>query len=154
MHERQPKKIDSSEVAAILPFVGNKVLMQLRDFNPNISHPGCWGYFSGSVQVGEEPIQAAKRELLEETGYEADRMTELGQILIGDRNNLVVHTFSCSVRVPLEQLTLSEGVEMALVSPEEIQSKRIYSKSMKKFFPVAATTYIQEALTLALGARK
>ena len=148
------KKLDSSEVATILPFVGNKVLMQLRDFNPKISHPGCWGYFSGSVQVGEEPIQAAKREFLEETGYAADRMTELGRILIVDQNNLVAHTFSCSVRVPLEQLTLSEGVEMTLVSPEEIQSKRIYLKSMKKFFPVAATTYIQEALTLALGARK
>lgn len=147
------KKNDSNEVVTILPFIGDKVLMQLRDFKANIKHPGCWGYFSGSIQIGEEPTEAAKRELLEEIGYQVQNMTDLGQRLITDMNDLVSHTYCCSISVPREQLKLFEGIEMALVSPEEIQSKKIYSRSLNKFLPIASTSFIQEALTLALAAR-
>ncbi len=147
-------KQDSDEVVTILPFIGDKVLMQLRDFKPEIKYPGCWGFFSGSVQVGEEPDQAARRELLEEIGYDAKVMIHLGRIVITGSNNLSAHIYSCSIQVPLERLTLTEGVEMALATPEQIRLNKIYSGSLSKFFPVANTFFIQEALDLALASRK
>ena len=35
---------------------------------------------AGGMEDGEDPLEAAKRELLEETGYEAERWTSLGRI--------------------------------------------------------------------------
>ena len=145
---------DSKEVVTILPFVGGKVLMQLRDFDSRIRHPGTWSYFSGSIKIGEKPEQAVRRELLEEIGYVAGEITELGRLLIAEMNNLVSYTYCCTLDRPLDQLRLNEGVEMTLVSPEEIVGKRIYSQSLKQFFPVAPTTYMHQALSLALAARK
>ncbi len=45
----------------------------LRDDKPNISYPNHWSFAgAGSMEDGEEPIEAAKRELFEETGYQSN----------------------------------------------------------------------------------
>ena len=44
------------------------LLMQQRDDNPNINNPGKITSFGGTVEQGETPIEAAVRELEEETG--------------------------------------------------------------------------------------
>lgn len=147
----EPDSPDSNEVVVILPFIGDKVLMQLRDFNPKIRYPGRWGYFSGAIQEGEQPVQAARRELFEEIGYQSDEMIWLGRIRIVDQNNLMSHVYRCSVRIPLEKLVLHEGLDMALAAKEEILSEKIYSKNLRKFFPIAETSFIAEVLTLALA---
>jgi len=45
--------------------------MQLRDFKFYIVYPGMWGFFGGSIEDGEDPKEAAMRELFEEIGYNA-----------------------------------------------------------------------------------
>ena len=50
----------------------NQMLMQQR------TDCGCWGYAGGSVELGESVEQAAKRELLEETGLIASKLELLG----------------------------------------------------------------------------
>jgi 8-oxo-dGTP pyrophosphatase MutT (NUDIX family) len=43
--------------------------MQLRDDIPTTTDPGCWAVPGGGVDEGESFIEAARREILEETGY-------------------------------------------------------------------------------------
>ena len=49
-----------------------QILLQLRSDNL------CWGYAGGSVELDEVVEDAAKRELLEETGYVSDEWQYLG----------------------------------------------------------------------------
>lgn len=50
----------------------DRVLMQLRDDVPGILAPGKWCLFGGHVDPGEEPLEAAVRELKEETGLNVE----------------------------------------------------------------------------------
>lgn len=40
-----------------------------------VTRPGVWGVFGGKIESGERPLEAAKRELLEETGWSGDMKT-------------------------------------------------------------------------------
>lgn len=43
-----------------------RMVLQLRDDIPTISHPGHWSIWSGREEEGESPIEAATREVREE----------------------------------------------------------------------------------------
>ena len=58
--------------ASIIIFKDQKVLLQKRRDN------NCWGYHGGSVDLGEVVEDAAKRELLEETGITANNIALYG----------------------------------------------------------------------------
>lgn len=45
------------------------LLMQHRDDSPTISFPGCWSIPGGAIEPDETALDAAARELVEETGY-------------------------------------------------------------------------------------
>jgi ADP-ribose pyrophosphatase len=68
---------------------------------------------SGLVDPGETPAEAARRELLEETGYEAATVEDLGPML-PDSGRLGNRIFSCVAtglrRVP--ERTPEEGIEV------------------------------------------
>jgi len=76
---------------------GKLLLQRRRD-------DGTWGDHGGSLELGETPEDAARRELLEETGLTAGRLTYLGvysgadfyqTVPNGDQVYLVGHFYLC-----------------------------------------------------------
>ena len=52
----------------LLKTTDNKLLLQQRDNKLNITNPGMIAIFGGTAEVGETPIDCAKREVFEEVG--------------------------------------------------------------------------------------
>jgi 8-oxo-dGTP diphosphatase len=56
----------------------NSALMQLRDDKPGLNAAGLWVFPGGHCETGESAESAARRELLEETGYACDKIWWVG----------------------------------------------------------------------------
>jgi 8-oxo-dGTP diphosphatase len=96
-------------------------LMQLRDDIPTILSPGKWGFFGGSIENGETPIEAAQRELTEEISATAELIFWKRQ----DLPHVVRHIFAGTPRIPFSKLKLLEGMDMGLFTPDDILRGRL-----------------------------
>ena len=76
-----PGRSDFAQIAhsvgVVLVDDAGNVLLQLREDRPDVVYPNVWAIPSGSVEPGESSVDAARRELLEETGYRAGELTYL-----------------------------------------------------------------------------
>jgi 8-oxo-dGTP pyrophosphatase MutT (NUDIX family) len=121
-------------VAVAILYRENKFLMQLRDNIPNIMAPGCWALFGGHIEPGETPEIAVQREVMEEIGYE---LTAFSQFGIYSDQKAVRYVFQAPLLVPLDQLVLSEGWDLDLLTAEDIQRGESYSAKAGEVRPLA-----------------
>jgi 8-oxo-dGTP diphosphatase len=113
------------EVAlAILPRDG-KFLMQLRDNIPTILYPGLWGLFGGHMEAGETPEIAVVREVIEEIGFEIVTPQKFG-CYSDDR--VIRHVFYAPLTVDIDRLVLSEGWDLGLITPAQIEAGSAHSE--------------------------
>lgn len=79
----------------------------------------------GYLEPGEDPLQAAQRELLEETGYAADDWTALGSYAVdGNRGAGVAHLFLAQNARPVADIHADdlEEQELLLLSAAQVRS--------------------------------
>ncbi|MCP9894734.1 NUDIX hydrolase [Vulcanococcus limneticus Candia 3F8] len=122
------------EVALAMLQRKGRWLMQLRDEIPGIVAPGCWGLFGGHLEPGETPEQAVRRELQEEIGWQPRQLRYAMEHRLHRRT---AHVFHAELSVPLDQLQLLEGQDMALVCTEELLSGAIWSTRLGHPRPLA-----------------
>jgi len=134
------------EVVVVLPYTGDRVLMQLRDFKPDIVFPGQWGFFGGSIEDGEDPNETAERELFEEIGYKPEIINVLEKETTLESNKIVIHSFLCALTVPIEVLVLREGLDFGIFPFDEVLSKKLYSRRLKRYFPVIPTKFVENMI--------
>lgn len=69
----------TNQSVGVLPVTADGNLVLIRTFRHAARG---WGYevTKGEVSVGEKPEEAARRELLEETGYTAGKLIDLGEV--------------------------------------------------------------------------
>lgn len=111
-------------VAIAIIYQDDRYLMQLRDNDPKIIHPGVWGLFGGHLDPGEEAEAGLKRELKEEINYSVTQLNKFG--CYADPR-IIRHVFSCPLVVNIEELELNEGWDMGLLTFEQIQQGYAYS---------------------------
>lgn len=69
--------IEHPGAVAIVPLLDNGEVILLRQYRPSIGRT-IYEIPAGTLENGERPLQAARREIREETGYRARRWTRLG----------------------------------------------------------------------------
>ena len=55
-------------IAVAILVADGRYALQHRDDRPDIAWPGHWGLFGGTIEPGESPAEAVRRELHEELG--------------------------------------------------------------------------------------
>jgi ADP-ribose pyrophosphatase len=71
--------VERPDAAIIFPLTGEGEVVLVRQYRPPLERMEL-GLPAGLVEVGEEPEAAARRELLEETGYSGDQWEPLGSL--------------------------------------------------------------------------
>lgn len=69
--------VDHPGAVAIVPLLDNGDVILLRQYRPSIGQ-AIYEIPAGTLERGERPLQTARREIREETGYRARRWTRLG----------------------------------------------------------------------------
>lgn len=110
-------------VAAIITVDEGRFLLQLRDDKPGIWYPGFWGCFGGGVEPGEDPVDAIRRELVEELGIEVGSVEpSVGFTFavpsLGDRAFYRRYFRVALTNRQLGEVSLGEGAAVEAFAPE------------------------------------
>jgi 8-oxo-dGTP diphosphatase len=99
-----------------------RILMQHRTADAKVS-PNQWAMPGGRVEPGEEPIEAARREVYEETGLTVDRLepfwTGTRPSVTSPGGLVEVHAFSAPTRARQSDVVLGEGQAMVFLDPDD-----------------------------------
>ncbi len=109
-------------ISVILINVKGQVLLHLRDDIPTITYPNHWALFGGSVDHGETPYDAIKREVIEELQYD---LVNFGMVREFVHKNKREYAFVGELTADIDDLTLSEGQDMKFFQPSELSSLKI-----------------------------
>jgi ADP-ribose pyrophosphatase len=111
-------KVEMLDYAMVVARIGDDVVVQ-RQYKPGARTIGLT-LPAGYIDPGETPVEAAKRELREETGFVAGDWTSLGRFVVdGNRGAGTAHFFLADRARQVEPPSDAEreGIVESLVTP-------------------------------------
>ena len=116
------------EIAAIiLENDKGEFLLYLRDNKPDIPFPDYWDLIGGHIEEGETPEEALVREVKEELDIDIKDYTfyKKYECLTGDAYENVKYIYYGRINLPIEEITLLEGVRPRYFSKDEIPDVKL-----------------------------
>ena len=102
------------------------VLLLLRSNDPKINYPNYWCIPGGHVEEGEDFEKAAKRELKEETKYDAPSVQFLlTESYINDKGKKITRHIYWTKYDGQQELKCLEGQEIKFLLPEEFSKLKM-----------------------------
>ncbi|HEY7557977.1 MAG TPA: NUDIX domain-containing protein [Candidatus Binatia bacterium] len=110
------------QIAQVLLFDRDRrLVIYLRDDNPEIPFPNHWDLLGGHLEDGETPEQALVREIKEEIGIELTDWKAFRRFdcVQGDVYPNVKHIYWATIEKSPAELTLYEGQKLASIAMAE-----------------------------------
>ena len=121
-----------NKIVIVLIYYKHKILLQLRDQNKNIPYPGSWGFISGKLEIGETPVNAARREVHEELLIKKLKNIKfLCSYLSRKKENIIYYVFKIDLNYT-PYIRLKEGIECSFFSKLDFLKGYKFSKKLKK----------------------
>jgi 8-oxo-dGTP pyrophosphatase MutT (NUDIX family) len=119
-------------------------MVLVRQYRHGLGH-AFYEIVAGVVESGEPPIDAARRELLEETGYGGGNWRELMHLSAnpGTMNN-ITHCFLAEgvERIGDQQLDASEDIEVYIFSKDEVRAMLERNEFMQSLMVAPLLKYL------------
>ncbi len=129
--------VDFGESVVILPLLGDKIIL-LRQYRVAV---GEWLYElpAGVVEEGEDPGETARRELVEETGYEAGKLVKLFSMYLSPGySNEFMHAY------------LATDLNYVGARPEYGEEIRVEIYEVERVLELIRNGIIRDAKTIAV----
>jgi ADP-ribose pyrophosphatase len=110
-----------ADYVCVLAVTEQKEILLVRQYRPTVE-----GYTlelpSGMLEAGESPVETAKRELVEETGYQAETIELLGCLVpdTGRLSNRLWCYFAENVRLSKPEQPLEAGIELVICTQRDL----------------------------------
>jgi len=124
-----------SQVSTVVLVNKSRILMHLRDDKPGISYPDYWSIIGGGIEKNESPLQALKRECLEEIGIVPSNIRFVKRIFIPSykvRGDDEIYVFRGDIDKEVGEINLTEGQKVEYFYFDDIQKLKM-SSALKKF---------------------
>ena len=122
--------------SAIVPVEETKSVVLLRQYRPAI-RSFIWEIPAGTMHRGEDPLECARRELREESGFIGQRFEKIGEILIAPGySDERIHLFLATDLSPCEQKL------------DEDEYLEIHSFNFEEAMKMIERRDIQDAMTI------
>ena len=117
-------------IVVLIENADGQIAFQLRDHNPEILYPNCWGLFGGWTETDELPQQTAIREIEEELGcsLDASKLIYLRLFVDGEVQS---HVLRYQVTNELQDATLAEGQAIRFMTLADLQDRKVVPRHRK-----------------------
>jgi len=105
------EKLKRPDIVNVLPVVDGKIILTIQSQPGTKSFIGAAG---GRIDKGETPLSAAKRELLEETGYKAKKFILWYSIQLHPKIDCAIYTFIAKSCKKVQKLRPDSGEKIKL----------------------------------------
>jgi ADP-ribose pyrophosphatase len=129
--------ISTPAAVGVLPFIDSDHVVLVRQYRYVFGENNRWEIPTGGSQPGENLLEAARRELREETGYDAGQLEHL-------------HTFYSSKSVMHEVAHLYLGRELVRVRvvPDETEFLEVEVFPFEKVLDMVVQSEIRDAMSV------
>jgi len=121
-HIIEPIVLDYDPEVTILALTRNQGVVLVKEYRHGVQKV-ILQLPAGSVDEGESPLEAAKREMLEETGYQSDTLIEIGHVNPNPANySNTMYAFLAlnAKQVPVRNYDEADRIEILLKPLEHV----------------------------------
>ncbi len=134
--EAKREILEHSGAVCVLPVMPDGQIAMIRQWR-TAAQETLWELVAGGLEAGEKPEECARRELIEEIGYQAGKLTPLFQCYLAPGySSEMLWGF------------LGEDLELVGAEPEEDETIELVIKPLEELLPLIDSGEIRDSKTI------